>query len=98
MQDWNVVVMVYGRAFSRTIALLQDHGPVSRTGFFNVLVMWVDDIQAFLAKLAERVTADPTMLETLARVVPVRSSFTFQSPMEARRANPACSTHDICRR
>jgi tRNA(Ser,Leu) C12 N-acetylase TAN1 len=80
MHDWNVVVTVHEGGFSEACRLLGKIGPVSRTEFFNVLVMRVEDITSLLEQLRERVEREPGILNDIARLVPLRHVFNFQSP------------------
>lgn len=54
MQDWNVVVTVQEHGFVDALRLLEQFGPVGKTKYYNVLVMKVEDVPAFLTQLAER--------------------------------------------
>ena len=80
MHDWNIVVTVREGGFVRACRLLEMAGKVSRTEFFNVLVMRVDDIRQFLEWLLGRTGEDPAVLESIARLVPLTHTFSFQSP------------------
>jgi hypothetical protein len=51
MHEWNVVVSVRDRNYKRARHLLEDFGSVSRTGFYNVLALKVDDITHMLEVL-----------------------------------------------
>lgn len=79
MQDWNVVVTVHDGNFARACQLLGLFGKVKRTGFYNVLVMKVEDVAAFQKRLADLAAAVPDILEVIARVVPAADLFDFQS-------------------
>jgi len=48
----------------------------------NVLVMEVSNIPRFLETLNAWVSDDPSLLQLIARVVPVTCTFSFQSPEE----------------
>jgi tRNA(Ser,Leu) C12 N-acetylase TAN1 len=80
MQDWNVVVTVHDEGFNKARRLLEVMGVVSRTEFFNVLVMRVDDIPQLLESLRDRVEVVPGIFNYIARVVPATHTFNFQSP------------------
>ncbi|MBI3467463.1 MAG: hypothetical protein HY000_31015 [Planctomycetes bacterium] len=77
-----MVVSVREGGYHRVRKLLRDLGAVSPSGFLNVVVMRVDDPKRLLEALAERAAREPDALAFLGRVVPVRLSFTFQSPEE----------------
>lgn len=79
MRDWNVVVTVHDRGFTRACQLLDRFGRVERTGFYNVLVMKVADVAAFLEELAGLAEVVPDILEVIARVMPATEAFEFQS-------------------
>ena len=82
MFNWNVVVNLREHGFRRAFRLLQGLGAVYTTDFLNVLVMKVSNIPRFLETLNVWVSDDPNLLQLLARVVPVTSTFSFQSPEE----------------
>lgn len=84
--EWNVVVTTHDEGFERAEAELEDFGRVARTGYFNVLVMEVDDADVFLEDLSDRAVLIPDLFETvIARVTPVTHSFTFQDVEEFER-------------
>ena len=82
MSEWNVVVSVYDRGYKHARQVLEEFGSVSRTEFYNVLAVQVDDTPGMLEKLKQRLAADEKARMSLARVVPVHVSFTFQDPAE----------------
>jgi tRNA(Ser,Leu) C12 N-acetylase TAN1 len=82
MRDWNVVVTVRGNQFRQALRLLRPHGRVAGSGFFNVLLMQVDDPGAFLEALRARAEQDPGSVACLARVTPVDHTFGFHSVEE----------------
>jgi hypothetical protein len=82
MHDWNVVVSLHEGGYTPAWALLEPLGSVSRTPYFNVLVMRVEDIGQFLETLRQRSTAESQLLTVLARVMPVTQTFVFQTVEE----------------
>lgn len=80
MDDWNVVVTTEPDGFGEAVALLAPLGAVGRTGFYNVLVLKVDDVGSFLDELDRRAEQEPRLHETLSRVLPARFTFDFDSP------------------
>ncbi len=91
MQDWNVVVSLHEHKYNQARRLLEQLGRVSRTAYFNVLVMKVDDTAALLETLRQMIAADPDILHVLARVMPVSKTFAFQNVEEfERQAREAC--------
>ncbi len=83
MLDWNVVVTVQQQGYQEAISLLKQYGPVSRTQYFNVLVLRAENISEMTEDLQQRVENYPDIIEAiLARVVPVIKTFHFSSPEE----------------
>jgi tRNA(Ser,Leu) C12 N-acetylase TAN1 len=77
--DWNVVATVRGRNFRRARDLLEKLGRVGETGYYNVLVMRVDDVEALLEQLD---ALGPDALASVGHVRPARRTFGFQTPEE----------------
>lgn len=82
MTDWNVVITVHNGCYRQAHDLLQQFGPVTKTEFFNILVMRIVDLQAFMEDLSKLSKHDPEIVSCLARVVPVMYTFTYQTPAE----------------
>jgi len=82
MHEWNVVVTVREDGFRDAIDLLEDFGPISRTDYFNVLVMQVADWRLMMERLREESAESPRIANTLAKVVPAFHAFDFHSPEE----------------
>ena len=53
MSEWNVVVSVYDRGYKHARQVLEEFGSVSRTEFYNVLAVQVDDTPGMLEKLRQ---------------------------------------------
>jgi tRNA(Ser,Leu) C12 N-acetylase TAN1 len=82
MKDWNVIISVNEKGFSQAINILKEFGPISKTEFFNVLVMKVEDMAEMCDILKKRLEENPSFLSFLSRLIPVTKSFTFQTPDE----------------
>ncbi len=82
MHEWNVVVTVRENGFRDAIDLLEDFGPISRTDYFNVLVMQVADWRHMMERLSKEAAEGPRIANTLAKVVPALYTFDFYSPEE----------------
>ncbi len=65
--------------------MLAHWGRVSRTGFYNVLVMRVSDPKAFLADFTVAITESPGLLNLVSHVVPAETGFSFESSEEFER-------------
>lgn len=82
MLDWNVVATVREGGFRDAARLLEAFGPVSRTDYFNVLVLRTGDIAGALERLREQLEREPGIGNFLARFVPLARTFAFQSARE----------------
>ncbi len=80
--EWNVVATVRTGELNRGKSLLERFGDVFKTDYFNVLVLVVEDVAAFLDDYAARARADPRLSECVARVAPAFATFDFASPEE----------------
>lgn len=89
--EWNVVITTHDEGFERAERELEDLGDVRRTEFFNVLVMRVEDPEAFLRDVSERATLIPDLTDRgLSRVAPAQHTVSFRSAEEfEERAVPA---------
>lgn len=77
MHDWNVVVSLHEQHFPEAFGLLNPFGDVGRTGFYNVVVLRVEETRAFLDKLYRYAREEPRMFEVLSHVMPVTDTFEF---------------------
>jgi tRNA(Ser,Leu) C12 N-acetylase TAN1 len=80
--DWNVVVTTYEGEYTEAIRLLAPFGDVSSTDYWNVLVMAVADIPAFIDQLEDTLRDDASIANSVSRIVPLTRRFRFQSPDE----------------
>ena len=80
MHEWNVVVSVSPQHYHQAMKLLKEFGEVQRTGFFNIVVMRVADVDAFLDQLHRLVGELPLNRLVVSRVMPITTGFTFQDP------------------
>ncbi len=82
MQEWNVVINLNERARRQAYRKLEVFGPMRKTGFFNVLLMNVENPDGMLETLRKWVLEDPQSLSFLSRIIPAAHTFVFQSPEE----------------
>jgi len=82
MLEWNVVVSVYEDGYKDALRLLQPFGRLARTDYYNVLVMKVDDVSAFIDRLATLVAETPGVLNEISRVAPCEACFDYESAQE----------------
>jgi tRNA(Ser,Leu) C12 N-acetylase TAN1 len=79
MLEWNVIVTVHGDGYTRAAQILRQMGTVEETRFYNVLAMKVDDITAFLDRLAKLMQDAPDIARLVSRVAPATHTFDFDS-------------------
>jgi len=82
MRDWNVVATIHDGGFRRACRLLSLESELSRTEFYNVVVMKVPDVDLFLLWLEKLWLESHSFADVIAHVRPVRETFHFQSPEE----------------
>lgn len=83
--DWNLVVTAHGGRRHDLVRALRPIVTLRRTGYAEVLVGGVADIDAGLAAIAERAAADPVLAsEALARVVPVERTLRRAADIEVQ--------------
>lgn len=82
MLDWNVVVTTHEHRYRHAREFLAPMGELRDSGFYNVLVMRVAEPMAFLGILERHLQALPEAATSLARVLPVSETFSYQTPQE----------------
>ena len=80
--DWNVIVTVKEHGFKKAQHFLYEFGEVSKTEYFNVMVMHVEDIEQFLEDIKTAISINQVILEYVARVITFTHTYMFQSPQE----------------
>jgi hypothetical protein len=80
--DWNVLATVRSGRFSEACETLQQFGKVSRTNYYNVVVIRVPDIDGMLETLRQWFEIYPDTAEQIAHVLPVRRAYTFADAVE----------------
>ena len=79
VHDWNVVITLRDGGIASAKRLLRPFGRAERSGFFNVLVMHVEDARAMLEALGTHPAGEG---EVLSRVMPATHTFDFASVEE----------------
>lgn len=85
VHDWNVVVSVVEDGYSAGKQWLQRYGAIAGTDYYNVLVMKVEDVQAFPEVLRQALAAEPASTAWLGRIMPLSRTFQFQNAEEFER-------------
>ncbi|SEM19776.1 THUMP domain-containing protein [Syntrophus gentianae] len=80
MPEWNAVVNVYEHGWKEAFDKLSGFGLLTKTSFLNVLLLKADDMPMLLQRLQEGLEKDPASWRFLSRLIPVTTTFTFQSP------------------
>jgi hypothetical protein len=78
--NWNVVATTYPGSYAEARRLLRRYGEVTRTEYFNVLVLTVPEVEGFLGELEANTRDDMTLLNAASRIIPAQQTFDFQSP------------------
>lgn len=86
MRDWNVVVTVHEQHYRRCREVLGEFASVSKTPFYNVLVMRVEAPEPLFDWLNAIAHQFPQDVAGIARVVPATTVFDFQTPEEFEAA------------
>ncbi|MFH1032888.1 MAG: THUMP domain-containing protein [Pseudomonadota bacterium] len=82
MNDWNVVITIAAGPHQEASRFLATLGQVSRSDFFNVLTMKVEDIPAFLERMRQLLANDPRAAVLIGRAIPASQVFAFHGPEE----------------
>jgi len=80
--EWNVIVTTYDREYGTSMRLLAPFGRLAPTEYFNLFVMHVDDVLAFLDAIEEQLITDKSIANSVARISPVTTRFDFSLPEE----------------
>ena len=79
MLDWNAVITVHEDGYRSAKRTLARWGGVDRTPYYNVMVMKLDDVAAFLAGFQSQLDEQPGLLNDISRVIPCTALFDFQT-------------------
>jgi hypothetical protein len=77
--DWNVVISARGEGYRAARAALREFGRIGRTEYFNILVMKVADIAAFLEDLRSLAAINPALIKDFGRIAPAAETFDFET-------------------
>jgi tRNA(Ser,Leu) C12 N-acetylase TAN1 len=85
LQDWNVVVTLIPEGQRDAMRILRDFGQVSKTPFRGVFVMRVEpDVYEFQERIRDLLLVDKTLANSVSRIVPVTTRFSFSSADDFR--------------
>lgn len=83
---WNVVVTVHDEGYNRTRTALRPLGSVEETPFYNVLLLRVEDVTAFLTAVDGLLAADPRLAHDVSRILPLTRTFDVRAAGDLERA------------
>jgi tRNA(Ser,Leu) C12 N-acetylase TAN1 len=79
MRDWNTIITVHEGCFAKACSILEEFGPVRKSGFFNVLEMRLEEPLAVLREIHARLATEPEITLWISRFMPVERTFTFNT-------------------
>jgi len=82
MKDWNVVLTAGDDAWTQARRFAARFGTVSRSDFYNVLLLRVDDVDWFLSHFATAVSEGGAGAHGIVHLFPARTTFSFATREE----------------
>ena len=82
MESWNAIITAREGRLPQARRLLRALGRVERTGFYNVLIMNVDEPAQLVDRIERLLAEHPQAVASLAHVFPAERCFDFSSPAE----------------
>lgn len=77
MKEWNLLVATYWGKGKRSLHFLNQHGEFKSSGFKDVLLGHVEDVQLFLDKMELMRQENPGRVDFISRIVPLERTFHF---------------------
>jgi len=77
MHDWNAIATVHEDGFAEAQRVLQAHGRVARTPYYNVLAMKVEDPERLLTDFARQLDEAPGILNFISHLFPAQHCIDF---------------------
>jgi tRNA(Ser,Leu) C12 N-acetylase TAN1 len=77
-----IVVISRPGEYRRVCQLFERFGTVEPTSYYNVLLLTVAGIDAFITAFLERSTIDKRLVETISRLAPLQKTFSFSNAEE----------------
>jgi len=74
-----IVIIPRPGEYRRVCQLFQRFGAVEPTDYYNVVLLTVADVDAFVAAFLERSAGDERFVETISRLLPLQQSFRFSN-------------------
>jgi len=80
MKEWNILATAFWGRGKDTLRLLTLHGEFKGSGFKDVLLGHVEDVNLFLGKLELMRQESPDRMNSLSQVLPLERTFSFSLP------------------
>jgi adenylyl- and sulfurtransferase ThiI len=80
MTEWNILATAHRRQEGYLLRLLNNFGEFRGSGYRDVVLGKVSDVQAFLEVLADTRKENPRKLRPLSQIVPIERNFQFDVP------------------
>ncbi len=93
MKEWNILATAQKGQERYALRLLKNHGEFGRSGYRDVVLGCVDDVEAFLKKLEDIRAETPQKLRSLGQIVPLERNFQFEVADFMERAKEAISPY-----
>lgn len=88
MKQWNILATAQWRHERHLLRLLNQFGEFRGSGYRDVILGYVEDVQAFLETLDKARREDPERFWPLGQIVPVERNFQFDvSDFEEKAEN-----------
>jgi tRNA(Ser,Leu) C12 N-acetylase TAN1 len=78
MKEWNVLVATHRGQEKKSLRFLSQHGEFKSSGFKDVLLGHVEDVNLFLDKLELMRQENPGRMSSLSQIVPLERTFSFK--------------------
>ena len=93
MEEWNILATAQKGQERYALRILKNHGEFRRSGYRDVVLGYVDDVEAFLEKLESIRAETPQKLRSLGQIVPLERNFQFEVADFRDRAKEAISPY-----
>jgi tRNA(Ser,Leu) C12 N-acetylase TAN1 len=80
MKEWNVLVATHWGQEKKSLRFLSQHGEFKSSGFKDVLLGHVENMNLFLDKLELMRQENPGQMNSLSQIVPLERTFYFKLP------------------
>lgn len=93
MMEWNILATAFRRQERYLLWLLKNYGEFKGSGYRDVVIGWVKDVNTFLESLESLRRENPEKLRSLSQIVPVERTFQFDLSDFRDKAKEAISLY-----